>query len=95
MSKLGLAEPPLQTLLTTCLTSFSDAWVLLDLGFGMWSNSPVESSSSVPAKPSEIVEVCASFSMPCFEEIRRDRDLYFGDFPSQEEFDREIEKNTA
>eukprot|EP00439_Symbiodinium_sp_Y106_P073749 s239_g13.t5 len=41
LSKLGLAEPPLQTLLTTCLTSFS--------------------------------------------EIRRDRDLYFGDFPSQEE----------
>ncbi|OLP90248.1 Kynurenine 3-monooxygenase [Symbiodinium microadriaticum] len=51
LSKLGLAEPPLQTLLTTCLTSFA--------------------------------------------EIRRDRDLYFGDFPSQEQFDREIEKNTA
>ncbi|CAE7449914.1 kmo [Symbiodinium pilosum] len=51
LSKLGLGEPPLQTVLTTSLTSFS--------------------------------------------EIRRDRDLYFGAFPSQAEFESEIERATA
>ena len=43
----------------------------------------------------KVLEGRPSFLMSEFEEIRRDRDLYFGDFPSQEQFDREIEKNTA